>query len=137
MLIMLATDICRSILKQQPKALLSQLQSWSADSDEIVISAITYAELVAAALLTAEQERHMQLIEAFCDRLDAVVPWDSAAVGCYTALQRQIMQEQRRLNMNDVMIAAHAISLKARLLSGSAQSFEGVNELYLQLWQDR
>jgi tRNA(fMet)-specific endonuclease VapC len=132
--VMLASDICRTILRQRPSALLSQLQQWSADSDEIVVSAITYAELVAAALLTAEKDRHMRLVEEFCDRLDAVVPWDSGAVDAYTGLQRQLMLEQRILNMNDVMIAAHALSLQARLLTGSEKSFAGIGTLDLQLW---
>jgi tRNA(fMet)-specific endonuclease VapC len=134
MIVMLASDICRTILRQQPSALLSQLQQWSADSDEIVVSAITYAELVAAALLTAEKDRHMRLVEEFCDRLDAVVPWDSGAVDAYTGLQRQLMLEHRILNMNDVMIAAHALSLQARLLTGSEKSFAGIGALDLQLW---
>jgi tRNA(fMet)-specific endonuclease VapC len=135
MIVMLASDICRTILRQQPKALLAQLQQWSASSDEIVVSAITYAELVAAALLTAEKDRHMQLVEEFCERLDAVVPWDSGAVDAYTRIQRQLMQEQRTLNMNDVMIAAHALSLQATLLSSSEKSFAGIPTLDLQFWQ--
>lgn len=134
MIVMLASDICRTILRQQPSALLSQLQQWSANSDEIVVSAITYAELVAAALLTADKDRHMQLVEEFCERLDAVVPWDSGAVDAYTSMQRQLMQERRTLNMNDVMIAAHALSLEARLLTGSEKSFAGIGNLDLQLW---
>ena len=134
MIVMLASDICRAILRQQPRALLSQLQKWSASSDEIVVSAITYAELVAAALLTSDKDHHMRLVDAFCARLDAVVPWDSDAVDAYTALQRQLMTESRALNVNDVMIAAHALSLQARLLSGSEKSFSGIAELDLQLW---
>jgi tRNA(fMet)-specific endonuclease VapC len=134
MIVMLASDICRIVLRQQPSALLSQLQQWSANSDEIVVSAITYAELVAAALLTAEKDRHMRLVEEFCDRLDAVVPWDSGAVDTYTNLQRQLMLEHRTLNMNDVMIAAHALSLQAKLLTGSEKSFAGIGTLDLQLW---
>ena len=134
MIVMLASDICRVILRQQPAALLSQLQCWSADSDEIVVSAITYAELVAAALLTAQKDRHMELVDEFCARLDAVVPWDSGAVEAYTGLQRQLMQEQRTLNMNDVMIAAHALSLQARLLTGSEKSFVGIPTLDLHFW---
>jgi tRNA(fMet)-specific endonuclease VapC len=134
MIVMLASDICRTILRQQPRALLTQLQQWSSNSDEIVISAITYAELVAAALLTAEKDRHMQLVEEFCERLDAVVPWDSGAVNAYTDLQRQLMQEHRTLNMNDVMIAAHALSLKARLLTGSEKSFAGIGAVDLQFF---
>jgi tRNA(fMet)-specific endonuclease VapC len=134
MIVMLASDICRTILRQQPVALLVQLQQWSANSDEIVVSAITYAELVAAALLTAEKDRHMRLVDEFCDRLDAVVPWDSGAVDAYTGLQRQLMLEHRILNMNDVMIAAHALSLGARLLTGSGKSFAGIGALDLQPW---
>ncbi|HEY0963442.1 MAG TPA: type II toxin-antitoxin system VapC family toxin [Pseudomonadales bacterium] len=134
MIIMLASDICRTILRQQPPALLSRLQQWSSSSDEVVVSAITYAELVAAALLTADKDRHMRLVEEFCARLDAVVSWDSGAVDAYTGLQRQLMLEQRALNMNDVMIAAHALSLKARLLTSSEKSFKGMAGLDLQLW---
>jgi tRNA(fMet)-specific endonuclease VapC len=134
MIIMLATDLCRGIIRQQPRALLSRLQEWSANSDELVVSAITYAELVAAALLTAEKDRHMRLVEQFCERLDAIVPWDTSAVDTYTRLQRQLMQEHRALNMNDVMIAAHAISLDGRLLSGSEKGFAGIAGLDLQLW---
>lgn len=135
MIVMLASDICRAILRQQPRTLLRQLQQWSASSDEIVVSAITYAELVAAALLTSDRDRHMQLVDAFCARLDAVVPWNSDAVDAYTALQRRLMGECRALNVNDVMIAAHALSLQARLLSSSEKSFSGIAGLDLQLWQ--
>ena len=134
MIVMLANDICRAILRQQPPALLRLLQQWSAQSDEIVVSAITYAELVAAALLTADKDRHMQLVGEFCDRLDAVVPWDSGAVGAYTVLQRNLLLEQRGLNMNDVMIAAHALSLQARLLTCSEKNFAGIAQLDLQIW---
>ncbi len=133
MMIMLASDICRTIIRQQPLSLLTQLQEWSVNKDEIVISAITYAELVAAALLTSEQERHMVLVEEFCARLDAIVPWGSDAVNTYTQLQSQIMSEKRSLNMNDVMIAAHAISLEAKLLSGNERGFVGLLRLDLQL----
>jgi tRNA(fMet)-specific endonuclease VapC len=76
----------------------------------------------------------MRLVDEFCDRLDAVVPWDSGAVDAYTGLQRQLMLEHRTLNMNDVMIAAHALSLRARLLTGSEKSFAGIAELGLQRW---
>jgi tRNA(fMet)-specific endonuclease VapC len=136
MIIMLASDICRTVIRNQPAPLLSQLQQWSAASAEIVISSITYAELVAAALLTSEQERHMSLVEEFCARLDAIVSWDSSAVDAYTILQRSLMREQRVLNMNDAMIAAHAISLDATLLSSNERAFSGLAELNLQLWNE-
>lgn len=134
MIIMLASDLCRLVLRQQPPALLAQLQAWSVDNNEIVVSAITYAELVAASLLTAQRERHMQLVEEFCGRLDAVVPWDTGAVHSYTRLQKEIMELQRNLSMNDVMVAAHAMSLDARLLSSNGRIFGQVPGLQFRSW---
>ena len=90
--------------------------------------------LIAASLLTADQERHMALVESFCGRLDAIVPWDAGAVDSYTSLQKTIMQEQRTLNMNDVMIAAHAISLNSRLLSSNPKVFGSIEGLDFQCW---
>lgn len=100
----------------------------------MVVSAISYAELVAAALLTAERDRHTQLVSEFCARLDGIVPWDSGAVESYTQLQYGLLQQQRTLNMNDVMIAAHAICLQATLLSCSERSFAELPQLDLQVW---
>lgn len=137
MIIVLASDICRIVIRSQPVALLTQLQRWSAASDEIVISAITYAELVAAALLTSEQERHIHLVEEFCARLDAIVPWDTEAVDAYTTLQRHLMRTKRVLNMNDAMIAAHAISLNAAFLSGNEKTFSELSTLNLRVWQEQ
>jgi tRNA(fMet)-specific endonuclease VapC len=134
MIIMLASDICRLVMRQQPVMLLQQLQEWTVGNREIVVSAITYAELIAASLLTADQQRHMALVEAFCARLDAIVPWDAGAVDSYTALQRGIMREQRTLNMNDVMIAAHAISLDAMLLSSNEKVFGSMPGLNFRFW---
>lgn len=134
MIIMLASDICRLVLRQQPAPLLGQLQEWSVANNEIVVSAITYAELVAASLLTGEQERHMALVESFCERLDAVVPWDTGAVQSYTHLQKDIMAARRNLSMNDVMVAAHAMSLDATLLSSNARVFGSIEGLQFRLW---
>lgn len=136
MVIMLASDICRLIMRQQPEALLQQLQLWTVGNREIVVSAVTYAELIAASLLTSDQERHMALVEAFCGRLDTIVPWDAGAVNSYTSLQRTIMQEQRTLNMNDVMIAAHAISLDAQLLSSNTKVFGSIAGLNFSCWEN-
>lgn len=134
MIIMLASDICRLVIRQQPPALLSRLQGWSVDGDEVVISAITYAELIAGVLLTENQAAHMSLVEEFCERLEDVVPWNRAAVDAYTAIQQQAMREGHSLNMNDAMVAAHALSLEARLLTHNGKPFSGIAGLALETW---
>lgn len=136
MVVMLASDLCRLIIRRQPPALLSRLQQCSVDGDEVVISAITYAELIAGVLLTDRQSAHMALVGEFCERLEDVVPWDRAAVDAYTAIQQQAMQDGRALNMNDAMVAAHALSLEAALWTTNSKPFAGVTGLTLENWQD-
>lgn len=134
MVIMLASDICRHIIRHQPKVLLQSLQEWSSQSDELVISSITYAELVAGALLAENREKHMQLVAEFCERLDDIIAWDAGAVDEYAVIQTRAMVANDILNMNDAMLAAHALSLDAKLLSMSNKSFARISDLNLQVW---
>ncbi len=134
MIIMLSADICRLVIRQQPATLLSRLQAWSTAGDEVVISAITYAELIAGVLLTENQSAHMALVEEFCERLEDVVPWNREAVDCYTAIQQQAMQAGHSINMNDAMVAAHALSLHATLLALNGKPFAGIDGLALETW---
>jgi len=136
MIVMLSADICRLIMKEQPPEILSKFQQWSANSDELVISAITYAELVAAALLTGNQEGHMTVVQEFCERLEDIVPWDRGAVDCYTTIQLSAMQKEQTLNMNDAMVAAHALSLDATLITQNTKPFAEIPDLSLQAWPE-
>ncbi|MBT5484774.1 MAG: type II toxin-antitoxin system VapC family toxin [Gammaproteobacteria bacterium] len=135
MIIMLSSDLCRLVIRDQPTALLGRLQEWSVNGDEVVISAITYAELIAGALLTQNQSSHIALVEAFCERLEDVVPWNRDAVDSYTTIQLQAMRDGKSLNMNDAMVAAHALSLSARLLTHNGKPFVAIPELDLEIWQ--
>ena len=76
----------------------------------------------------------MNLVKAFCARLDAIVPWDESAVDQYTEIQMQALAKGTITNMNNAMLAAHVISLGARLLCINRKSFaeiEGVKLLEL------
>jgi tRNA(fMet)-specific endonuclease VapC len=134
MIIMLSSDLCRLVLRQQPRDLLSRLQTWSANGDEVVISAITYAELVAGVLLTEKQTAHMDLVTAFCERLEDVLPWNREAVDRYTAIQQRAMQAGHAINLNDAMVAAHALSVKATLLVVNDKPFRGIEGIQVETW---
>lgn len=131
MLILLSPEVCRQIILTQDEAVLKSLESWSARGDEIMLSAVTYAELVAGALNTADKAKHMQLVKSFCERLDAIVPWDEDAVDKYTEIQMQAIAEGIITNMNNAMLAAHAICLDASLLCINQKSFEGIEGIKL------
>ena len=132
---LLASDICRLIIKQQPTGLLKELQNRSVQSDEIMLSSITYAELIAGVLLTENKEKHLALVQAFCDRLDDIVPWGRGAVDCYTDIQMQAVANNLPVNMNDAMLAAHAISMDAELLCSNSKSFINIEGLNMNVWE--
>lgn len=131
MLILISPDVCRHIILAQDADAVALLESWSTRGDEIMLSAITYAELVAGALNTANKEKHMALVNAFCERLDAIVPWDEKAVDQYTDIQMQALAKGTVTNMNNAMLVAHAISLDATLLCMNKRNFADIKGVKL------
>lgn len=82
---MLDTCICSFILREQPEAVLKRLEQAVLRGHRIVVSAITWAELSQAAREAGPASQ--QLAEAFAARLDAVLPWDRAAVEATTEIK--------------------------------------------------
>jgi tRNA(fMet)-specific endonuclease VapC len=65
-------------------------------------------------------------VQEFSDRLEDIVPWDRDAVDAYTRIQLQAMEAGHTLNMNDAMVAAHALSLEAKLLTQNRKQFDSI-----------
>ncbi|MGI7062580.1 type II toxin-antitoxin system VapC family toxin, partial [Citrobacter amalonaticus] len=84
---MLDTNICSFIMREQPAAVLKRLEQAVLRGDRIVVSAVTYAEMRFGATGPKASPRHIQLVDAFCARLDAVLPWDRAAVDATTDIR--------------------------------------------------
>lgn len=67
-------------MREQPEAVLKNLEQAVLRGHRIVVSAITYSEMRFGATGPKASPRHVQLVDAFCARLDAILPWDRAAV---------------------------------------------------------
>ncbi|WP_434057151.1 type II toxin-antitoxin system VapC family toxin, partial [Escherichia coli] len=76
----------------------------------IVVSAITYSEMRFGATGPKASPRHVQLVDAFCERLDAVLPWDRAAVDATTEIKVALRLAGTPIGPNDTAIAGHAIA---------------------------
>jgi len=70
-------------MRKQPDTVTERLAQVLLGGHRIVVSAVTYAEMRGKAILTAPRV----LIDAFCTRLDAVLPWDRAAVDATTDIK--------------------------------------------------
>ncbi len=84
---MLDTNICSFIMREQPEAVLKRLEQAVLRGHRIVVSAITYSEMRFGATGPKASPRHVQLVDAFCARLDAILPWDRAAVDATTEIK--------------------------------------------------
>lgn len=70
---MLDTCICSFIMREQPEAVLKSLEQSVLRGHRIVVSAITCSEMRFCATGPKASPRHVQLVDEFCARLDAVL----------------------------------------------------------------
>lgn len=131
---MLDTCICSFIMREQPDAVLERLAQAVLRNHRIVISAITYSEMRFGATGSKASPRHIGLVDAFCARLDAILPWDQAAVDATTDVKVALRLAGTPIGPNDTAIAGHAIAAGAVLVTNNTREFERVPGLALEDW---
>lgn len=131
---MLDTDICSYIMKQHPVNTLETLQQKTQDGHIICISVITYSELLFGAQRSARPAKHKTLIKEFCDRLEQIIAWDKAAANEYARLYNYLLKKGNPIGINDTMIAGHALSIGAILVTNNVRHFKKVPKLKVENW---
>ncbi|BBT73543.1 PIN domain-containing protein [Salmonella enterica] len=129
---MLDTGICTFILREQPEAVIKRLEQAVLAGDRVVISAITWAGISLAARVSGPAAE--QLADAFAARLDAILPWDRAAVDATTEIKVALRLAGTSIGPNDTAIAGHAIAAGAVLVTNSVGEFERVPGLVMEDW---
>ena len=131
---MLDTNICSYIMREQPEAVLKRLEQAVLRRHRIVVSAITYAEMRFGAIGKRASPRHVQLVDAFCARLDAILDWDRAAVDATTEVKATLAAAGTPIAPNDTAIAGHAIAAGAILVTNNTREYERVAGLTFEDW---
>lgn len=129
---MLNTCICSFIMREQPAAVIKRLEQAVLRNHRIVVSAITWAEISQAAALAGPAV--VNLAEALAARLDAILPWDRAAVDATTEIKVALRLAGTPIGQNDTAIAGHAIAAGAVLVTNNVREFERVPGLVLENW---
>lgn len=128
---MLDTNICIYLLNSRSMALLARVK---AESD-LGISVITYAELcygIENGAPGRAKECWSQL-ELFA-RLVEVLPLGGAAGKFYGQVRAFLKSKGKMIGNNDLLIAAHALSVDAVLVSNNVGEFSRVPGLKLENW---
>lgn len=131
---MLDTCICSFIQREQPLQVLRRLQDARARHQQIVISAITYAEMRFGATNRKASKKHVAMVAQFILRLDAILPWDTSAVDETATLKRHLSDIGEPIGTNDTAIAGHALSIGAVLVTNNTREFARVPGLVIEDW---
>ena len=118
---------------QKPPA-LGTLQAKALSGAEISISAISYAELRLGAERSRRRNRYRLAIRLFCDRLNRIMAWDTAAADEFAVLQAELLKIGKPIGRNDAMIAAHALSIGSVLVTNNRKHFSRVPGLKIENW---
>lgn len=134
---MLDTNTCSFLIRNKPEYLLDTLQELVESHHQIVISAVTYAELTFGAINKKASPKMPDIVSEFVDRLDAVLAWDKKAVEATTLIKKQLEFKGTPIGHNDMLIAGHCISVGAILVTDNVREFQRVDNLVFENWVKR
>jgi tRNA(fMet)-specific endonuclease VapC len=131
MRVMLDTNICIYLIKKQPLAVLEHFTAFPVG--DIGISMITWAELVYGAYKSRHSTRNRAALDEFVAPLE-VAKFDRAAVAAYGPLRANLERKGMVVGALDLLIAAHAISLGARVVTHNVREFQRIPGLRVENW---
>jgi tRNA(fMet)-specific endonuclease VapC len=129
---MLDTNILSYLAKGVSKTLDERFRQFS--PDEVCISVVTEAEQLYGFERLDRNHRIRRVISDLMESLD-IAPWDSDAAAIYGPIRRQLELNRQQIGDLDTMIAAHAMSLDATLVTNNIEHFRRVPGLLkLENW---
>ncbi|MBC7573985.1 MAG: type II toxin-antitoxin system VapC family toxin [Herminiimonas sp.] len=126
---MLDTNMCIYLMKNQPPHVAARFAQCHVG--DVVMSAITFAELEYGVLASDNPARHhLHLASLIADI--PVAAFDAAAASAYGPI-RQASNTGRKDQL-DKLIASHAVSLGIVLVTNNVRDFEQYRNLMIENW---
>jgi tRNA(fMet)-specific endonuclease VapC len=129
-LILLDTNICIYLINQRPASVLERFQNLR--TGDLGVSSVVAAEL-AYRIEKTNSERNKRALELFLAPLE-IAPFDQECIWIYGQVRAQLEGQGTPIGSLDTMIAAHALALKATLVTNNVREFSRVPNLVLENW---
>ena len=133
MLVLLDTNICIHLINRRSgfERILRRLSGRS--FGEICISAITVSELRYGVAKSARSSENAATLDEFLSRFELLdYPVDAAAT--YGRTRTGLERAGTPIGNNDLLIAAHALAIYARVATSNTSEFERVRGLKVLDW---
>lgn len=133
MKMMLDTNICIYIIKRQPSSVLDRLVALP--SEDLGLSVVTVCELRFGASKSSRAKQNHAALDKFLSPFEIAL-FDEPASKAYGEIRSSLEKKERPIGPLDTLIAAHAVSLSAQLITNNAKEFGRVSGLELENWTD-
>jgi len=133
MLVLLDTNICIYLMNRRPgfERVLRRLSGRS--FGEICISAITVSELRYGVAKSVKSSENAAALEEFLSRFELLdYPVDAAET--YGRVRTELEGAGKPIGNNDLLIAAHALAIGARVATANKTEFDRVRGLKALDW---
>lgn len=134
MIYMLDTDTCSYVMREYAQSLLRTLHIRSAEGHRLCISVITYQELCFGAE-RARSAKYLKRIGSFCECIDFIAEWNTEQAETFARIQAALFEKGNPIGFTDTMIASHAITLDATLVTNNIRHFSQVEGLMYETWK--
>ena len=131
MKVMLDTNICIYMIKQNPPEVVEKFEQYSVS--DIGLSSITVAELQYGVQKSKFQEQNQTALQQFLAPL-VVANFDEAAALTYGKIRAELEARGRLLGALDMLIAAHALHLEVELITNDIKGFSSIPALRVNNW---
>jgi tRNA(fMet)-specific endonuclease VapC len=128
---MLDTNMCIYLMKNQPAQVADRFAQCYVG--EVVMSAITFAELSYGASVSADPKREANNLLSLIDDIP-VMPFDQIAGATYGPIRRAT--RERKKDHLDKLIAAHAKALSVTVVTNNLKDFEKYPGVHAENWLD-
>jgi tRNA(fMet)-specific endonuclease VapC len=119
--LLLDSSACIAAMRDRPRGARKRILG----RGEFVVSAVVLAELEFGIALSARGESNRVALDSLLDTV-TVEPWSAEAARCFGTLRADLQQAGKLIGPYDLLIAAHALSLKLPLMTGNVREFERV-----------
>ncbi len=130
---LLDTNICIYIARRKPRQVLSRLQQLR--PGDVGMSVITYLELVYGAWKSQQVQENLARVEQL-QRLLPAQPLDLGVAGHYGRLRTELERRGSPIGAYDLLIAAHALSLRLTLVTNNVREFLRIEGLQVENWAE-
>lgn len=130
-LYMLDNDICAFVLRRSSEALLERIQEVPIERQ--MMSMVTLAELLYGVQESSRKKANRAGVDAFVRHV-TVKDWSRDAAEHCAEIRSALKKTGQMIGANDLMIAAHARSLDATVVTNNVKDFGQVKGLKVENW---